>query len=106
MRLLSSTMLLVALAVAANVPRIIGQTAPTKFDSYVDLPTDDEAAHLDLFQEALRKDGAVRGYLIGYNQISIPPGVFLRRLYGDQRYLVEMRGLDSNRVLVIEGGCR
>jgi hypothetical protein len=99
-------MLLVALAVAANVPRIVGQTAPTKFDSYVNLSTDDEAAHLDLFQEALRKDAAARGYLIGYNQVSIPPGVFLRRLYGDQRYLVEMRGLDPDRVLVIDGGCR
>jgi hypothetical protein len=106
MRLLSSTMLLIALALAANVPRIVGQTAPTKFDSYVNLSTDDEAAHLDLFQEALRKDAAVRGYLIGYNQISIPPGVFLRRLYGDQRYLVEMGGIDPNRVMVIEGGCR
>lgn len=106
MRLLSSITLLVALTAAANVPRIFGQTAPTKFDSYVNLTTDDEAAHLDFFQEALLKDGAVRGYLIGYNQVSSSPGPFLRRLYGDQRYLVEMRGLDANRVLVIEGGCR
>jgi hypothetical protein len=104
MRLLST--LLFALAFAANVLCLAGQTAPTKFDSYVNLSTDDEAAHLDLFQEALRKNAAVRGYLIGYHPISTPPGVFLRRVYGDQRYLVEMRGLDPKRVLAIDGGCR
>ncbi|HEX6189903.1 MAG TPA: hypothetical protein VFZ40_17635 [Pyrinomonadaceae bacterium] len=82
------------------------QAAPTKFDSYADLPTDDEAARLDAFAEALRNQSHLRGYLIGYNQTNVAPGVFLRRLYGDQRYLVEMRGLASSRVVVIEGGYR
>jgi len=80
--------------------------APTKFDSYVHLPTDDEAARLDAFAEALRNQSQLRGYLIGYNQTNIAPGIFLRRLYGDQRYLVEMRGLDSKQIVVIEGGYR
>ena len=76
----------------------------TKFDSYESLPTDDEAARLDAFYEALRQQPELRGYVIGYKEVSTAPGVFLRRLYGDQRYLVEMRGVDPNRVVVIEGG--
>jgi len=78
----------------------------TKFDSYANLPTDDEAARLDAFYEALRNQSQVRGVLIGYNQTTVAPGIFLRRLYGDRRYLVEMRGLDADRVVVVEGGYR
>ncbi len=76
----------------------------TKFDSYENLTTDDEAAHLDAFFEALRQQPNLRGYLIGYKQASVAPGVLLRRLYGDQRYLIEMRGVAPDRVVVIEGG--
>src|SRR5687768_17336534 len=109
MRLRTSTSVAVACSlVLACISVTAGQQhgAPTKFDSYVQLPTDDEAARLDAFAEALRNQSQLRGYLIGYNQTNVAPGVFLRRLYGDQRYLVEMRGLDSNQVVVIEGGYR
>ena len=103
MRLLTSTIFILAL-VAVNV---CGQTsAATKFDSYGRLVTDDEAAHLDLFSEQLRDHPNMRGYLIGYTQQTGPPGVLLRRLYGDQRYLIELRGVEPNRLIAIDGGYR
>ena len=37
---------------------------PVKLDEYGDLPTDDEAAHLDLFAEKLFKQPDLRGYLL------------------------------------------
>ena len=110
MRLRSSTFDLLiastfaALILCATVNAAAQSASATKFDSYESLPTDDEAAHLDAFYEALRQQPDLRGYLIGYKQASVAPGVLLRRLYGDQRYLIEMRGVSPNRVVVIEGG--
>jgi hypothetical protein len=95
--------ILATVTFAANAPSIAAQT---KFDSYGRLVTDDEAAHLDLFDEQLRNHPNTRGYLVGYNDPSVPPGVFLRRLYGDQQYLTEIRGLEPNRLSVIDGGYR
>ncbi len=102
-----SLSLIVLLALTGGVSHSFAQSASlTKFDSYGRLPTDDEAAHLDFFYNQLRDHANLRGYLIGYNQPSIAPGVFLRRLHGDKRYLVEMRGLPPDRVTVIDGGYR
>jgi hypothetical protein len=101
MRLSSLTFWILAIALAAGAPGF----AQTKFDSYGRLVTDDEAAHLDLFDVELNHPNT-RGYLIGYNDASVPRGVFLRRLYGDQAYLTEMRGLEPNRLSVIDGGYR
>ena len=103
MRLIS----LILLAVTATWP-VVGQSSPaTKFDSYNYLVTgDDEAARLEAFVEALRTNPSVIGYLIGYNATTTPPGVLRRRLYGDKRYLIEARGVEPNRLVLIEGGYR
>jgi hypothetical protein len=80
--------------------------ASQKFDSYGQLSTDDEAAHLDAFREELRNHPNLVGYLIGYSANTLSRGTFLRRLYGDERYLVESRGLEPNRLFTIDGGSR
>jgi hypothetical protein len=99
MRLLSLTLAMVVTVGLA--------CAQTKFDSYTRLvTTDDEAARLDAFYEELHNQPGTRGYLVGYNDSVTPPGVFLRRLYGDQTYLTELRGLQPDRISVIEGGYR
>jgi hypothetical protein len=99
MRLLFLTLTMV---VASGLAR-----AQTKFDSYARLiTTDDEAARLDAFCDELHSHPSDRGYLVGYNDAATPPGVFLRRLYGDQTYLIEARGVEPGRILVIEGGYR
>jgi hypothetical protein len=106
MRLLFLTTLILGFIwLAAGTSSVQAQSnVATKFDSYGPLPTDDEAAHLDLFYEELRNRPDSRGYLVGYNDTSVAPGVFLRRLYGDHAYLTEMRGVDPSRLSVIEGG--
>ena len=77
---------------------------PVKLDEYGDLTTDDEAAHLDLFAEALSKQPDLRGYIVAYNELNMERGSYLRRIYGIHKYLSEARGIDPNRVVVIDGG--
>lgn len=100
-------MAFIVLLVALTFPAVLGERlqpdSPLHVDSYGQLSTDDEAGRLDFFYERLREQPGARGYIIGRNRASVPPGVFLRRLYGDQRYLIEKRGLDPDRISVVEG---
>jgi hypothetical protein len=68
---------------------------------------DNEQAYLDLLAKALGDDLASRGFLVAYRKSDLPPGTFLRRVYGYRDYyLVNMRGIERNRVEVIEGGVK
>jgi len=78
--------------------------AARKFDEYEFLPTDDEAARLDAFFNELRTQHNMRGYIVGYHAPQIERGIFLRRVHGDKRYLTEARGLEPNRIIVLDGG--
>src|SRR5258705_13906745 len=64
---------------------------------------DNEQGYLDLLAKALGDNSSSRGFLVGYREPDLPPGTFLRRVYGYRDYLVNMRGIDSDRVLIIEG---
>ena len=83
---------------------VSSENSPAKLDEYGDLPTDDEAAHLDLFAEKLFKQSNLRGYIIAYNEPRMERGSYLRRIYGIGRYLTEARGIEANRVVVVDGG--
>jgi hypothetical protein len=85
---------------------ILSENSPVKLDEYGDLPTDDEAAHLDLFAEKLFNQPKLRGYILAYNEPRMGRGSFLRRIYGVGRYLTEARGIETNRVVVADGGFR
>lgn len=80
--------------------------SPRKVDDFQFLDSDSESARLDGFAIELEKESLSRGYIISYNQRDIPPGRFLRRIYGDKRYLVEGRGIEASRIVVINGGYR
>lgn len=82
----------------------LSETYPVKLDEYGDLPTDDEAAHIDLFAEKLSKQPKLRGYIVAYNGPRMERGSYLRRIYGVGRYLTEARGIEANRVVVVDGG--
>jgi hypothetical protein len=71
-----------------------------------DTHADNEMAYLDLLAEALRKNPNSRGYVIAYSKPGLPPGHLLMRLYGYRDYLVNMRGVEPNRVNVIAGGVK
>ncbi|PYS47708.1 MAG: hypothetical protein DMF68_15325 [Acidobacteria bacterium] len=68
------------------------------------MKADDEIARLDNFALALSKDANLRGYIVGYGEQRLPPGDFLRRIYGYLDYLVNRRGVDPNLIKVVEGG--
>ncbi|MBV9210237.1 MAG: hypothetical protein JOZ52_06390 [Acidobacteria bacterium] len=78
--------------------------AGSKFDEYGDLPTDDEAAHLDALAVALSENSSARGYIIGYAAPDMKRGYFLRRIYGIGTYFSAYRGIAANRIVVIDGG--
>jgi hypothetical protein len=82
------------------------EAGPVKLDEYGDLGSDDEAAHLDLFADKLFKQRNLRGRIIAYSEPSIARGDYLRRIYGIGKYLTYARGIEANRVAVVDGGYR
>ncbi|MDQ3820526.1 MAG: hypothetical protein M3362_22980, partial [Acidobacteriota bacterium] len=95
-------------AVQTNSPlqEKVVDLSPRKVDDFEYLDTDSEGARLDAFAIELGKEPQSRGYIISYNQRDIPPGRFLRRIYGDKHYLVNYRGIEPNRLVVVNGGYR
>jgi len=84
--------------------RTSDRTHNQKIDEYGELGTDDEAARLDRLADRLLKEPDMRGCIVGYRGPRMKPGVYLRRIYGIGRYLTELRGIDPDRMLVIDGG--
>jgi hypothetical protein len=92
---------------------------PTQiFDSFGDICCNDEKAHLDNFAVAILAQPDSQGYIIFYGgrRQSYPYCHSRQRLqrHGDAQaraarlkpYLVNLRGLDPARVIVIDGGYR
>jgi len=77
-----------------------------KVAEFGNIGADNESAHLDLLVNSLNESPNARGGVIGYSQQHFPPGAFLRRLYGYRHYLVNSRGIDPNRLLIVKGGNR
>lgn len=83
----------------------VSQNYPVKLDEYGDLSTDDEAARLDFLAEKLFNQPKLRGYIVAYDEPQMEQrGSYLRRIYGVGRYLTEGRGIEANRVVVVDGG--
>jgi hypothetical protein len=96
--------LLILSALAAGQSRHDSQSQ--KLETIPDTHADNEQAYLDLLAEALTKSPQSLGYLVAYSKPGMPPGLFLRRIYGYQNYLVNMRGIEPNRITLIEGGTK
>ena len=74
-----------------------------KVETIPDTNADNEQGYLDLLAKGLGDDPSSRAVLIGYRKSDLPPGTFLRRVHGYDYYLVNMRGIEPNRVEIIEG---
>ena len=94
--------ILSALAAGQSPPESQSQ----KLETIPDTHADNEQAYLDLLAAALTKNPQSRAYLVAYSKPGMPPGHFLRRIHGYQNYLVNMRGIEANRITLIEGGTR
>jgi hypothetical protein len=75
-----------------------------RFDQFEDLKADDEEARLDNFANELGTNSELRGFIAGYCYDKSLPGQFLRHLYGFREYLVNARGIDPDRIVVVNGG--
>lgn len=77
-----------------------------KVDSYGDISTDDEMAHLDNFELELRNTINAQAYIIVYSSREDPPGKSRRYALRAKYYLTELRGTDPKRIIAIDGGYR
>ncbi len=74
-----------------------------RFDEYGDIRFNDEKARLDNFAIRLQNEPNSQGYIIVYGTC-----VGQAQSRGDRAkdYLVNNRGIDASRIVVVDGGCR
>jgi hypothetical protein len=81
-------------------------TSTQIFDSYGDIPFEDEKAHLDNFAIQLQSEPGYIGYIIVYAGRRACVGEAQRRAIRAKRYLIERRGVDENLIIWRDGGYR
>ena len=75
---------------------------PRKFDEYGNIRFNDEKARLDNFAVQLQNEPGAQGYIIGYGSCGAEGRERAERAKG---YLVNTRGIDAGRLVVVDGGC-
>jgi len=75
---------------------------PRKFDEYGNIRFNDEKARLDNFAIQLQNEPTSMGYIIGYGSCGSEGQTRADRAKG---YLVNTRGIDAGRLMVVDGGC-
>lgn len=102
MKQIITSLVLVLLTVAILCAQPSANEA-RKVETIPDTNADNELAYLDILAKALADEPGSRGFLVAYRKRSLPPGTFLMRIYGYRNYLVNMRGIESNRVQILAG---
>jgi hypothetical protein len=82
----------------------VGGTPPKshKFDEYGNIRFNDEKARLDNFAIQLQNEPTATGYIIGYGSCDAEGQTRANRA---KDYLVNTRGIDASRIVVVDGGC-
>jgi hypothetical protein len=77
----------------------------TKFDSYGTLPIKKERPRLEKFATALKNQPGAQGYVLSYGRRGFPADAIAA---GERAkaYLVNDLGIDSGRIVTVEGGFR
>jgi hypothetical protein len=73
-----------------------------KFDEYGNIRFNDEKARLDNFAIQLQNEPTAQGYIVGYGACE---GEGQTRANRAKDYLVNTRGIDGGRLVVLDGGC-
>jgi len=73
-----------------------------KFDEYGNIRFNDEKARLDNFAVQLQNEPTSTGYIIGYGSCDAEG---MTRANRAKDYLVNTRGIDASRIMVVDGGC-
>ena len=87
---------------ASCTTNIAKPVLPTKFDTYGNIRFNDEKARLDNFAIQLQNDPTAQGYIIGYGSCDAEGQTRANRA---KDYLVNTRGIDASRIVVVDGGC-
>jgi hypothetical protein len=87
---------------ASCTTNIAKPVLPTKFDTYGNIRFNDEKARLDNFAIQLQNDPTSQGYIIGYGSCDAEGQTRANRA---KDYLVNTRGIDASRIVVVDGGC-
>src|SRR5207302_9081239 len=75
---------------------------PHKFDEYGNIRFNDEKARLDNFAIQLQNEPTAQGYIIAYGTCDAEGQ---NRANRAKDYLVNTRGIDGGRIVVVDGGC-
>jgi hypothetical protein len=75
---------------------------PRKFDEYGNIRFNDEKARLDNFAIQLQNEPTAQGYIIAYGSCDAEGTTRGNRA---KDYLVNTRGIDAGRLMVVDGGC-
>jgi len=73
-----------------------------KFDEYGNIRFNDEKARLDNYAVQLQNEPGATGYIIGYGSCGSEGRERAERA---KNYLVNTRGIDAGRIMVVDGGC-
>ena len=76
---------------------------PRKFDEYGNIRFNDEKARLDNFAIQLQNEPTAQGYIYGYGSCGSEGQERANRA---KDYLVNTRGIDAGRLVVVDGGCK
>ena len=84
------------------------QVEPRKFDEFGDIARDDEKARLDNFAIQLQQEPEAQGYIFVYTGTGrrIRADYAQRRTQRIRDYLINQRGVDSRRIVILEGPAR
>lgn len=77
-----------------------------KYDEFGKINNEDEMARLDNFAIGLQNDPLATGYIIIYGGRKSKKGYAATTIKRMRTYLVRQRGMDTNRIVTVDGGLR
>lgn len=77
---------------------------PYKLDEFGEIQISDIKARLDPFAVVLQNAPNLKAFIIGYRSKDIPVGKLTRNFQMMRVYLTMNRGIDRNRIVMIDGG--
>jgi hypothetical protein len=84
----------------------MGMVCGLPFDQYGDVNIENEMARLDNFAIQLQNDGTAQGHIFAYAGKRTYPGEALQRVQRAKDYLVNVSGIEPERVVAVDGGYR
>lgn len=101
--------LLIVLGTSVSLRSALGQESTAgarKFDDFGYMNHENYSARLDNIAIALQQEPTTQGYLIFHNGAKSLPGAAFRYVKRLQNYLVDPRGIERSRLVLLEGGRR